>query len=88
MSCTAWEFIEKEKPHFDLVTLCPPATLGPLRHTIHSIKDLNESNGRIWRMSCQSSKDAPVPYMPVHTYIDVRVSGNPSKFFLSGWGQS
>ncbi|KAJ5690173.1 hypothetical protein N7462_004565 [Penicillium macrosclerotiorum] len=68
----AWEFIKNEKPHFDLVTLCPPATLGPLKHSIHSIKDLNESNSRIWRLSCQSSKSTPMPYIPVHTYVDVR----------------
>ena len=71
---TAWKFIEKEKPHFDLVTLSPPATFGPLRHTITSIADLNESNSRLWKFCFSSSKDAPVPYMPVHTYVDVRVS--------------
>jgi len=68
----AWKFIEEEKPSFDLVSLCPPATFGPLRHSITTIKDLNESNSRFWKYCCQSSKDAPMPYMPVHTYTDVR----------------
>ncbi|KAI1374169.1 flavonol reductase [Hypoxylon crocopeplum] len=68
----AWEFMKKEKPHFDLVTLCPPATFGPPRNSVSSISDLNESNGRLWKACFDSSKDAPVPYIPVHTYVDVR----------------
>lgn len=74
--------MEDEKPHFDLVTLCPPATFGPLKHSISSIKDLNESNSRLWRLCCQSSKDAPMPYIPVHTYVDVRVSIGILKYCL------
>jgi hypothetical protein len=66
--------MEKEKPHFDLVTLCPPATFGPLRHSITSIASLNESNARLWKLCFDSSEDAPMPYLPVHTYVDVRVS--------------
>ncbi|KAI1458103.1 flavonol reductase [Annulohypoxylon moriforme] len=68
----AWAFMKQEKPHFDLVTLCPPATFGPLRHSISSIKDLNESNARLWRYCFDSTEDAPMPYMPVHTCVDVR----------------
>lgn len=66
--------MKEEKPTFDLVTLSPPATFGPLRHSITSIEDLNESNSRLWKFCFSSTKDAPVPYMPVHTYVDVRVS--------------
>ncbi|KAG2417876.1 hypothetical protein HFD88_000975 [Aspergillus terreus] len=68
----AWKFMKEEQPSFDLVTLSPPATFGPLRHSITSIRDLNESNSRLWRFCFNSTKDAPVPYMPVHTYVDVR----------------
>ncbi|KAJ5971625.1 methylglyoxal reductase (NADPH-dependent) gre2 [Penicillium vulpinum] len=68
----AWKFMEEEKPSFDLVTLTPPATFGPLRHSITSIRELNESNSRLWKLCLNSTKDAPVPYMPVHTYVDVR----------------
>ncbi|KAL4744603.1 hypothetical protein BDW72DRAFT_208893 [Aspergillus terricola var. indicus] len=68
----AWKFMEEEQPSFDLVTLSPPATFGPLRHSVTSIQDLNESNSRLWRLCFNSTKDAPVPYMPVHTYVDVR----------------
>ncbi|EXJ85673.1 dihydroflavonol-4-reductase [Capronia coronata CBS 617.96] len=68
----AWAFVDKEKPHYDLVTICPPATFGPLRHSITSIENLNESNARLWRFCFSSTEDAPMPYMPVHTYVDVR----------------
>ncbi|KAF2876210.1 hypothetical protein BDV95DRAFT_512242 [Massariosphaeria phaeospora] len=68
----AWNFMKEEKPHYDLVTLCPPATFGPLRHSISSIGDLNESNSRLWKLCFDSTKDAPMPYIPVHTYVDVR----------------
>ncbi|KAI0898953.1 flavonol reductase [Annulohypoxylon nitens] len=68
----AWSFMKEEKPHFELVTLCPPATFGPLRHSISRIQDLNESNSRLWKFCIDSTEDAPMPYMPVHTYVDVR----------------
>ncbi|KAI0888180.1 flavonol reductase [Annulohypoxylon maeteangense] len=68
----AWAFMEQEKPHFELVTLCPPATFGPLRHSISRIEDLNESNDRLWKYCFDSTEDAPMPYIPVHTYVDVR----------------
>ncbi|TGO57759.1 hypothetical protein BCON_0062g00290 [Botryotinia convoluta] len=32
----SWDFVEKEKPNFDLVTLTPPMVYGPLRHTIQN----------------------------------------------------
>jgi nucleoside-diphosphate-sugar epimerase len=72
----AWTFIKEEKPHYDLVTLCPPATFGPLRHSIKSIRDLNESNARLWKLCFSSTKDASMPYIPVHTYVDVRDLAN------------
>ncbi|KAF2108589.1 putative dihydroflavonal-4-reductase [Lophiotrema nucula] len=68
----AWNFMKQEEPHYDLVTLCPPATIGPLRHSISSISDLNESNARLWKLCFDSTKEAPMPYIPVHTYVDVR----------------
>ncbi|GAE00037.1 dihydroflavonal-4-reductase, putative [Paecilomyces variotii No. 5] len=68
----AWKFMKEEQPQFDLVTLCPPATFGPLRHSITSIGDLNESSARLWKLCFNSTKDAAMPYIPVHTYVDVR----------------
>ncbi|KAL5045399.1 hypothetical protein BDW71DRAFT_198353 [Aspergillus fruticulosus] len=33
----AWEFIRDKKPSFDLVTLCPPMTFGPVVHPVPSV---------------------------------------------------
>lgn len=69
---TAWEFIENESPNFDLVTLTPPMVYGPLRHSIDSVKQLNESNGRIYNLFVNSSKDKELPPNGMHVYTDVR----------------
>jgi nucleoside-diphosphate-sugar epimerase len=68
----AWEFIEKEKPNFDLVTLTPPMIYGPLRHSIDSVKELNESNLRIYKLFINSKEDAELPPNGLHIYTDVR----------------
>lgn len=80
----ARKFIDDEHPNFDLVTLCPPATFGPLRHTIARIDDLNESNARLWRYCFATTSDSPVPYIPVHTYVDVRVRTRTPFLFAPG----
>ena len=69
----AWDFVEKEKPNFDLVTIAPPMVYGPIRHSINSVKHLNESNSRIYNLFINSSKDAPLPPNGLHVYADVRV---------------
>ncbi|RAL67564.1 hypothetical protein DID88_008319 [Monilinia fructigena] len=68
----AWEFVEKEKPNFDLVTLTPPMVYGPLRHNIQRTQDLNQSNSRIYNGFIDSSKDAELPPNGLHTFTDVR----------------
>jgi nucleoside-diphosphate-sugar epimerase len=68
----AWNFVEQEKPNFDLVTLCPPMIYGPIKHTISNINDLNESNSRLFSNFINSSKDADIPPNGVHMYVDVR----------------
>ncbi len=69
----AWDFVEKEKPNFDLVTLTPPMVYGPLRHTVKSVKELNQSNSRIYDLFVNSKKDAELPPNGMHVYTDVRV---------------
>lgn len=39
----AWEFVEEEKPKFDLVTICPPYNFGPVIHQVTSANSLNTS---------------------------------------------
>ncbi|TGO20995.1 hypothetical protein BPAE_0249g00010 [Botrytis paeoniae] len=68
----SWDFVEKEKPNFDLVTLTPPMVYGPLRHTIQSTNDLNQPNLRICSGLVNSSKDAKLPPNGLHAFTDVR----------------
>lgn len=70
----AWEFMQGEgnnnnKPPFDLVTLCPPMTFGPVVHPVQSATKLNESNAMLW--SIASGVD-PLPVARVSAWIDVR----------------
>lgn len=76
LTTIAWEFIEKEKPNFDLVTLTPPMVYGPIRHSVKSVKDLNQSNSRIYENFINSTKDAELPPNGMHVYTDVRVSSS------------
>lgn len=43
----AWDFVDSEKPRFDIATLNPPFVYGPMVHDIKSLDDLNTSNIRI-----------------------------------------
>lgn len=54
---------------------------GPLRHTVKSVKELNQSNSRIYDLFVNSKKDAELPPNGVHTYVDVRVSIYPEIIF-------
>lgn len=68
----AWDFVASEKPNFDLVTLTPPMVYGPLKHSLKSVKDLNQSNSRIYDLFVNSSASAPMPPDGMHVYTDVR----------------
>jgi nucleoside-diphosphate-sugar epimerase len=65
----AWEFLEKEKPRFDIVTLCPPMTFGPIAHPVRTIEQLNESNATL--SSIAAGVD-PLPVARVPAWINVR----------------
>ncbi|PVH99438.1 NAD dependent epimerase/dehydratase [Periconia macrospinosa] len=64
----AWNFVKKHNPTFDLVTLCPPMTFGPICHPVTKIADLNESNNTLWKVA--SGQDLPVARVPF--WVDVR----------------
>ena len=65
----AWKFIEEKKPHFDIVTLCPPMTFGPVVHPVNGVAALNESNAMLWKIA---SGAQPLPVARVPFWIDVR----------------
>ncbi|KAB2570265.1 putative uncharacterized oxidoreductase [Lasiodiplodia theobromae] len=66
----AWEYVKEKKPHFDLVTLCPPMVFGPVAHPgVASPAALNESNAQLWSVL---DKTQPLPVARVPLWIDVR----------------
>lgn len=64
----AWNFVKEKKPSFEITTLCPPMTFGPIRHPISKATQLNESNAMLWKVA--SGEQFPVARVPF--WIDVR----------------
>lgn len=65
----AWDFVRDNKPGFDLATLCPPMTFGPVVHPVESVDKLNESNAMLWKVA---SGERPLPVARVPFWVDVR----------------
>lgn len=65
----AWNYLKDKKPTFDLVTLCPPMTFGPVVHPVQSVDSLNVSNSMLWKIA---SGESPLPVSRVPFWIDVR----------------
>lgn len=67
--------MDEEKPEFDLVSLCPPMTFGPV---VHPLQDLdgglkfNESNAMLWRVASSSASEGGLPVARVPFWVDVR----------------
>lgn len=68
----AWEFVEKEKPDFDICTMCPPLVFGPIVHYLNSLSGLNTSNERFRDLIQGKFKGQDIPPSGVHIWIDVR----------------
>ncbi|KAK3399606.1 hypothetical protein B0T20DRAFT_434014 [Sordaria brevicollis] len=72
----AWEFMEKNKPAWDLATICNTYTFGPLPRSLDLSSEgkvkVNTSNQRI--VDCLQGKWAErmPPTAPVFTFVDVR----------------
>ena len=67
----AWEFVEKEKPNFDLATINPPLVFGPVVHYLNSLEALNTSNQRI-RDLIQGKYKEGLPPTGTFLWVDVR----------------
>lgn len=67
----AWDFVEKEKPNFQLSTLNPPLVFGPITSYLNSLDAVNTSNQRFRDMIQGKMKDG---LSPTGTFIwtDVR----------------
>jgi len=66
----AWEYLEKEKPHYDMVTLCPTNTFGPIVHPLKNIGSLTGSNMQLWIIASGKLKELPV--FSNYLWVDVR----------------
>lgn len=68
----AWEFVEKEKPGWDLVTITPPLVLGPVVKHLASLESINTSNERVVKLLQGGWKEEIPSQGPVALWIDVR----------------
>lgn len=64
-----WDHFRDEKPHFDLVTICPPMVFGPVVHPVSKVEELNASNAYIWAVAAGAN---PLPATRVLGWVDVR----------------
>ncbi|KAL2872450.1 SDR family oxidoreductase [Aspergillus lucknowensis] len=67
----AWDFVEKEKPNFDLATINPPLVLGPVVHYLSSLDAINTSNARISGIVRGFDKESTPPTV-TYLWVDVR----------------
>ncbi|RMJ22906.1 hypothetical protein PHISP_06225 [Aspergillus sp. HF37] len=67
----AWDFVEKEKPNFNIATINPPLVLGPIVHYLNSLDAINTSNKRIRDMIQGNAKDN-LPPTGTFIWVDVR----------------
>ncbi|PWY73689.1 ketoreductase [Aspergillus heteromorphus CBS 117.55] len=67
----AWDFVEKEKPGFDIATINPPLVFGPVVHYLNSLDAINTSNQRISNLIQGNYKDG-LPPTATFLWVDVR----------------
>ena len=67
----AWEFVEKEKPNFQVSTICPPLVLCRIVSYLNNLESINTSNQRILNMMKGKCKDG-LPPTGVFIWCDVR----------------
>lgn len=96
----AWDFVDKEKPNFDLVTINPPLVLGPIVHYLNSLNALNTSNEKVRDFIQGKARDG-LSQPPNPLWIDVRDTaeahvnavektdfGGKRVFFTAGYGDN
>ena len=68
----AWEFVENEKPSFEVSTVNPALVLGPIVNYLNSLDAVNTSNQRIRDMILGEFKDKSLPPTGLYIWVDVR----------------
>lgn len=69
---SAWDFVEEQKPNFDLVTICPPLVFGPILNRLSSLSAVNTSNERFSELVEGRWKEKILPSLGVNLFVDVR----------------
>lgn len=67
----AWEFVEKEKPNFQLSVINPALVLGPIINYFNSLDSINTSNRVIRDLILGKHKDG-LPPTGLYIWVDVR----------------
>ncbi|KAF4625715.1 hypothetical protein G7Y89_g12449 [Cudoniella acicularis] len=67
----AWNFVEKEKPNFSLVTIEPSLIFGPIVPGLHSLASLNTSNQLTQGITMGIAKER-IPDFGGYFWVDVR----------------
>ncbi|GAA5856956.1 hypothetical protein JCM9279_005030 [Rhodotorula babjevae] len=67
----AWDFIEKEKPSFDITTIQPPLIFGPVLHDVKKPDSLNTSVNNFYQY-LEGKKSADDAQGGFGSFVDVR----------------
>ncbi|GAA6062179.1 hypothetical protein JCM10212_001343 [Sporobolomyces blumeae] len=67
----AWDYVEKEKPSFDISTVNPPLIFGPIIHQVPSPDKLNTSINNFYQFLI-GKKDAEAAATGFGSFVDVR----------------
>ncbi|KAJ5155139.1 hypothetical protein N7492_007942 [Penicillium capsulatum] len=68
-----WDYVEKEKPGFDVASICPPMIYGPNTNATADLSQLNTSSSIIYQLMLPNSKlSDPVPPTGIWSWVDVR----------------
>ncbi|KAG8713455.1 methylglyoxal reductase (NADPH-dependent) gre2 [Ceratobasidium sp. 394] len=70
----AWDFVDNEKPSFELITLCPPMVYGPVIQEVTSMDKLNTSSAAFYNIFAGKTKELTSP--GVWLWVDVRDIAN------------
>ncbi|KAI1762551.1 NAD dependent epimerase/dehydratase [Hypoxylon sp. FL1150] len=70
----AWDFVARERPAFDLATVCPPLVFGPVAHHLDSLAAINTSNARYVDLiqGRWAGETGEIPSSGVFLWVDVR----------------
>ncbi|KAG8722972.1 methylglyoxal reductase (NADPH-dependent) gre2 [Ceratobasidium sp. 395] len=66
----AWDFVEKEKPSYELIALCPPMVYGPVLQEVTDMSKLNTSSAAFYNIFAGKVKELQSP--GVWLWVDVR----------------